>query len=1821
MPQYHCVENNTKLAWICLLLLISLPQPKTNMKRLLLLLILSAAGVVMSGSASAQCTFSGVQFPLTTFTPTSTTFQVASANIYAGEYSAYNVTAGAVYEWSLCTQDGGNATYDSQLSLFDASNTAFSIDYSDDFCGDDAKITWTATFTGQVYVQVNLYNCQVNEVSTTLVYRRASAPVAQGCPFSGTQFPSTIFTPTSTTFQVAATNIFAGEYSVYNVTAGSTYEWSTCVADGGNASYDSQLSLFNAANTTTAIAFADNTCGDDAKITWTAPFSGQVYLLVNQANCITNSTATTVVYRRSSAAGGGPANDNCVGATILPVGGNCAPVNATLQGATAGNPSTGCSGTNTDDVWFTFASISEETLYMDIVPTGAGIDPVVEVFIGSDCNSLQSVGCFNAGVDGEGEFITSAMTGVPFGTTIWLRVYDFQAAPASNPNFTVCVFQTNEFDVDGDDCETAIQVTTTDLCTQPLTLNLGDYNVSPATGNDCLQQYASDVWLQFSALSDSVFYDAVPQGANVDLIVEIYQGTDCGTMEFVGCADFTNPGEPESVVIGPLTSTDPFFVRIADINQNADPNLNFTFCAYDQLEEEPITNDECAGAILLNTSANCTPTAFSTLGATGSAPASSCSPGGSAAEDVWFRFVATSTSATIRVGAVNGSDPVIQYFSGTCTNLVSRGCSDFFIEGVDENLTATGLVVGQTYYVRVYDYRGVNATSNDFTICVIANASSPNDNCNTAIPLVTETPATYTYFNTALATQSSTGCTGNANDDVWFSFVAGENPAGTTISVGGDLDFSTVFQVYSGTCGNLTSVQCVNNVTTGTYDVETQAFTNLTPGQTYYIRVYDFDASVTNSTFYVYVLGTPAGCNLPAPVATAQGNTIICGNGAVNISVPQQAGITYQWRLDGVNIPGATSNIVSANQSGSYTVVITDAANCTATSNVIDVLIIPQPNPTITANGSATVCTGGSVTLSTTSQPGITYQWFRDSNPVAGATSASYNATIAGSYTLVATAAPGCLGTSNAILVSVVGAPTAVISAGGSTTICQGSNIVLSIATEPGVNVQWRLNGVNIGGATSNTFSANQAGTYTAVASVGANCSTTSNSITINVVPGPTASASAAGATEFCQGGSVTLNAAAVTGATYQWQNSGIAIPGATSQSYSATTSGNYSVVVSTSACSATSNSIDVVVNPSPVATASANGPTTVCQGGSVSLSAAQVNGASYQWNNGANPVAGATSSTFSATAAGNYTVTVTANGCSATSAAVSVTITPPPAATITASGSTTVCEGNTVTLNANTGANLSYQWLLNGAPINGATAQSYTAAVAGSYTVTVSQGANCSATSSAATVNILAAPQATVTASGPLAICQGGSVNLNAAQVAGNTYQWQVNGANIAGATNASYAANAAGSYAVVVTSTNGCASTSTASVVTVNPLPNATITPNGPTTFCVGGNVLLQGTSGNGLNYQWNNNGNAISGAVNSVLNVNQSGSYTVTVTDLNGCSATSSALAVNVAGTAAQISFTGNPAICDGNSVVLNANDVAGLSYQWSNNGAAISGATAQTFVASAGGNYTVTVTDQNNCASTSSVVTVTVGQTPGIPTVSAGGPTTFCEGDNVALSTSPSAGITYQWLVDGNPIAGANQNTFSAEDAGAYSLQVTNTAGCQNASEPISVNVNSLPAVSLTLGQTVVCLNTDLTLSGGLPAGGTYSGANISNGIFNAGSEGIFSVNYSFTDNNGCSASASADVQAEDCAGIETASTEGFVLYPNPAQESVVIESTTSAQVQGISVFDLSGRAISVEVQRTAQNRYMLNTAWLAAGTYQVVILTELRSTVKNFVKVQ
>src|SRR5205085_7126992 len=156
-------------------------------------------------------------------------------------------------------------------------------------------------------------------------------------------------------------------------------------------------------------------------------------------------------------------------------------------------------------------------------------------------------------------------------------------------------------------------------------------------------------------------------------------------------------------------------------------------------------------------------------------------------------------------------------------------------------------------------------------------------------------------------------------------------------------------------------------------------------------------------------------------------------------------------------------------------------------------------------------------------------------------------------------------------------------------------------------------------------------------------------------------------------------------------------IGGATNNTYVATATGNYTVTVTTSGCtSAASSATAVTVNPIPATpTITPGSSTTFCTGGNVTLTSSSATG--NQWLLNGNPIGGATSNTYVASATGNYTVTVTTSGCtSAASAATSVTVNPIPATpTITPGGAKTFCAGGNVTLTSSSATG--NEWLLNG--------------------------------------------------------------------------------------------------------------------------------------------------------------------------------------------------------------------------------------------------------------------------------------------------------------------------------------------------------------------------------------------------------------------------------------------------------------------------------------------------------------------------------------------
>ncbi len=471
-----------------------------------------------------------------------------------------------------------------------------------------------------------------------------------------------------------------------------------------------------------------------------------------------------------------------------------------------------------------------------------------------------------------------------------------------------------------------------------------------------------------------------------------------------------------------------------------------------------------------------------------------------------------------------------------------------------------------------------------------------------------------------------------------------------------------------------------------------------------------------------------------------------------------------------------------------------------------------------------------------------------------------------------------------------------------STALCPGGSTTFTNTT-PGTatSMKWYFPG----GTPSTSTVANPVVSYAAAgsynvtlvstSSAGTDSSVFSNYITVN--PLPPAVVTPASSTTVCSGTKVVLNANSGAGMTYQWQKNNVAIAGATTSGYSASTTGTYRVLETNSfGCSAASAGVTVTVNPKPAATITSGLSTTICPGDSVVLTANSGSGYTYTWKKSGTVVAGATGSVYAAKATGNYsTIVSNAFGCTKTSNIIAVAVNTPKA-TITASGSLTVCNGNGVTLKANTGAGLTYQWKLNNVDINGATDSIYIAYTSGSYRVKVTNSCG-SATATAKVVTINPLPTISISALGTTSFCTGGSVNLTAAGDTGLTYQWRKNNVDIAGATASSYLASTTGSYTVKVTNSFGCNSTSNAIQVTANTTV-ANITANGPTSFCNGDSVKLSANTGANLTYQWTKNSVSINGATAADYTAKVAGTYRVNVTNTyTGCAKTSSSVQVVV------------------------------------------------------------------------------------------------------------------------------------------------------------------------------------------------------------------------------------------------------------------------------------------------------------------------------------
>ena len=966
--------------------------------------------------------------------------------------------------------------------------------------------------------------------------------------------------------------------------------------------------------------------------------------------------------------------------------------------------------------------------------------------------------------------------------------------------------------------------------------------------------------------------------------------------------------------------------------------------------------------------------------------------------------------------------------------------------------------------------------------------------------------------------------------------------------------------------------------------------------------------SITNATLlmsgvYNLTVTSSVGCKntasvnvsvLTLPTPTITSNSPFCFGSVLTLTAG--GGVTYQW--NGPNgfsstLTNPTINNITLAGSGTYSL-MAFVGTCSA-SITQSITVNPLPVPTATNNGP--ICNGQTLNLS--SAGAVTYTWSGPST----FSSTSQNPSIAvaapvnsGIYTVTVTDLNGC---KNFTTTNVTVNPTPTLSATG-TTVCLNTTINLFGNALAGSTYSWTgplAFNSTVQNPTITNATLLMSGVYNLTVTSPLGCvNTTTTNVSVLSLPVPSITSNA----PVCLGSILTLTASG--GVTYQWNGpNGFSsvLSNPTINNINLAGSGNYSLIAIVGTCTA-STTQSITVNPLPVPTATNNGP--ICNGQTLNLSSAGA--VTYTWS-GPSAFSSTSQNSSIAVAApvnsGIYTVTVTdLNGCK-NFTTTNVTVNPTP--TLTATGST-ACVGQNMNVGANSIAGSTYVW----SGPNAFTAIGQNTVVAnaqitmsGIYNVTVTSAVGCTNT---ATVNvvIIALPTPTIVSNTP---CAGATLTLNVTGATGASFSW--NGPNGFTSPIQNPSINlvtipANGVYTVTATAGN-CSATTTKSV-TINPLPTPLATNNAP--ICETKNLILTGSGG--LGFSWTGPANFVSSIANPTITgaVNaQSGLYILTVTDVNGCQATTSTSVTILQNPAA---LANGATVCFGQPANLSA--TGGVSYAWTGpNGytSSLSNPIIPNVNNTTIGNYMVTVTGVNTCTSIT-IANVAANPLP-VPTITSTPKTCL----NTQVSLQGSLGfLMYQWTGPNNFLSPNSSTSFTATNfnqAGTYILSVTDNNGCTGSTSTVVV-LNPFPVATLASDNNKNCVPfcSNFTLK---PAVGSSSimsstwsinGQNFSGSTLNycITQAGKYSIKANFVDENGCPNSTTYTVTAYP---LPSANFEFSPLNPTESIDEVIFTDVS----KGDSINNWSWYFIN----NSGQPNFNQNASYMfpEAGTYPIALVVK------------
>lgn len=839
------------------------------------------------------------------------------------------------------------------------------------------------------------------------------------------------------------------------------------------------------------------------------------------------------------------------------------------------------------------------------------------------------------------------------------------------------------------------------------------------------------------------------------------------------------------------------------------------------------------------------------------------------------------------------------------------------------------------------------------------------------------------------------------------------------------------------------------------------------------------------------------------PTVEPMGKTILCAGDALELRTLNA--MAYEWST------GAKTPSITVTKAGDYSAIITDENGCRFSTAPLAVQQYTGEIPPATISSSQPVvddkiyiCPDDEVTLE--ANEAAEYRWST------GESTRTIKVSKPGKYSVALTYGSTCTSVSKEVEV-LIRSRKPMITVDGRTAICPGEKLTLEL--DHGSSFVWNS------GQHTQKIEIDKAGTYFATVIDEYGCTLASDAVDVTMFEVTKPTVTLSGKDMLCTNESVVLNASNSTA--YQWST------GEVSQSITVKDAGSYSITTTdANGCTATSSSVTIDKHPVRNPVIEVAGGLTICQGEELTL-AAPSEGTTFLWNNGATtstiPVKEETKfGSFS------YSVAVTyPEGCTYTSPEVYIKVNRNPnKPEIFSVGSNDICPDPSIALIATQSDGYNYEWS------TGAKTFGIVANKLGNYWVKVADKlTGCSSRSDEMVVDKLISAKVTIDPSGPINICDVGSIKLSSSIQNATEYRWS------SGEKTSSITVNQPGYYKVTVTNEKGCSQTSEyVEVRSGAQIPEPTITADGSTTFCEGSSVKLSCTLSK--NYQWRRDGIDIATANLKSLEVTQSGSYTVVVSDKTGCKKESRPVVIKVNPLPKPtIMPSGKVPICPSSTVTLTSSEA--VSYQWSN------GKTdRQITVDTPGQTFTVAVVDANGCSAQSPAVEVVVAtQKAPAPSVST---KPVCQGERATLTaTSTIDNPIFTWYTTadgGTAIATSSQlQTEALSTNTTYWVAVHNLTQCQSNRTQVEVTVKTKPSITFNLPASTCSSGSTIALVA-TPEGGTFSGTGVTANTFDPkGLSGAIRLTYTLDD--GCISTSTKKIQVDNISVNLKSSAAGMV----------------------------------------------------------------------------